>query len=64
MVRRKKIIQVPFGTIEKICRDMNCRKTAVYDALNYSTDSKLANIIREKAISVYGGIKTSKWILR
>lgn len=63
MARRKKIIQVPRGTVEKLCKAFRCKKTAVYDALNYTTDSELANLIRQNAISTYGGVQTTKLIL-
>lgn len=63
MVRRKKFIQVPKGTVPKLCKAFRCKKTAVYDALNYTTDSELANIIRQNALDNYGGVQTSKLIL-
>lgn len=63
MVRRKKIIQVPRGTVAKLCKAFRCHKTAVYDALNYTTDSELANLIRQNALSSYGGVQTTKLIL-
>ena len=63
MARRKKYIQVPRGAVEKMCKAFRCKKTAVYDALNYTTDSELANIIRQNALSTYGGVQTTKLIL-
>lgn len=59
-VRRKKYIQVPRGTVEKMCKAFRCRKTAVYDALNYDTNSELANIIRQNALTTYGGVHATK----
>ena len=63
MARRKIYIQVTSGAVEKMCKAFHCKKTAVYDALNFATDSELANIIRHHAIETYGGVKTSKLIL-
>lgn len=63
-IRRKKFIQVPPGAVEKICKALNCKKTAVYDALNYTSDSNLAETIRDEALNYYGGVKTSKLIMR
>ena len=63
MIKRKKIIQVPPGTVEKMCKAFRCRRTAVYDALAFKTDSELANLIRQNAISVYGGVQTTKLIM-
>ena len=64
MAKRKIFIQVPRGTVDKLCKAFRCKKTAVYDALNFETDSELANIIRKNAIESYGGVKTSKLILK
>lgn len=64
MTRRKKIIQVPPGAVEKMCKAFRCKRTAVYDALSYATDSELANVIRKNALEVYGGVATTKLILR
>ena len=63
MARRKRFIQVPHGTVDKMCKAFRCKKTAVYDALNYTTDSELANLIRKQAIESYGGVHTTKLIL-
>lgn len=63
MVQRKKIIQVPPGSVEKMCKAFRCRRTAVYDALAFKTNSELANIIRQNALSTYGGVQTTKLIM-
>ncbi len=62
MVRRKKIIQVPSGTVEKLCKAFRCKRTAVYDALSFTTNSELAELIRKNALSSYGGVTTTKVI--
>ena len=61
--KRKPIIQVPYGNVDKICKAVRCRRTAVYDALAFKTNSELANLIRQTAISTYGGVKTTKLIM-
>lgn len=62
MTKRKRIIQVPNGSVEKMCKAFSCKRTAVYDALGYKTNSELANLIRQSAISNYGGVPTTKVI--
>lgn len=62
-LRKKKIIQVPPGNVEKICKLLRCRRTAVYDALAFKTNSELANSIRQTAIDNYGGVHTSKLVM-
>ena len=63
MAKRKKIIQVPHGAIEKMCKAFRCGRTAVYDALSYTTNSELAELIRKNALSDYGGVVTTKLIM-
>lgn len=60
MAKRKKIIQVPHGTVAKMCKVFGCRRTAIYDALGYKTESELAKTIRKNALAFYGGVETSK----
>lgn len=60
MAKRKKIITVPSGSVEKICSALGCKKTMVYNALAYDSDTELAQKIRKEAISVYGGIYNTK----
>lgn len=63
MVKRKKVIQVPPGTVEKLCKAFRCKRTAVYDALSFTSNSELAQLIRQNALSAYGGVQTTKLIL-
>lgn len=63
MSRRKKIIQVPPGNVEKIMRAIGCSRSAVFNALAYRSDSETAKFIRTQAISLYGGVETTKLIL-
>ena len=60
---KKRIIQVPVGNVPKIAKEMNCGKSAVYNALNYTSNSETAKTIRKKAIEIYGGVQTSKLFL-
>ena len=60
MAVKRKIIQVPKGTVPKLCKAFRCHKTAVYDALNFTTESELAHLIRQSAVTMYGGVETTK----
>lgn len=55
----RKIIQCPRGTVARLCSDFGCAKTTVYDALNFTTATEQADLIRRKAIA-YGGVTTKK----
>ena len=63
MIRKKKIIQIPPKNVEMLARIMNVGRVTVYNALAYRSDSENAKLIRQKAISEYGGIETTKNIL-
>ena len=62
-MRKKKIIQIPPKNVEMLARMMNVGRVTVYNALAYRSDSENAKLIRQKAISEYGGIETTKNIL-
>jgi len=62
MAFRKKIITVPAGCVQKIAKANNCHKSLVYNALNYSSNSKKALIIRKQALELYGGVNDTKVI--
>ena len=64
MTKRIRIIQVPSGNIDKLCKACRCKRTIVYDALRYRANSELAKSIRENAVNLYGGVKTTKLILK
>lgn len=57
MAIKRKIIKVPRGVVEKICQARGCGKTTVYAALNYTSFSDEANLIRKEAVSIYGGVE-------
>ena len=63
MVRKKKIIQIPRKNVGLLARATLTSETTVYNALAYRSDSENAKLIRQKAISEYGGIETSKTIM-
>ena len=59
---KRKIITVPKGKIAIICRSMNVKRSTVYNALNYNSNSESAQLIRRLALTQYGGVETSKII--
>lgn len=63
MAKRKPYIQLPRGTLAKLCKACRCKKSAVYIALNFESDSELSQAIRQTAVNVYGGVKTTKLVL-
>jgi len=63
MAKRKPIIQVPHGTVPKICKAFRCKRSTVYAALCFDSKSELSENIRQSALTVYGGVKTTKLIL-
>lgn len=60
MAIRKKIITVPLGNVQKLAKAHNMAESSVYNALNYSTNSPLAQLIRKEAIELYGGVNNTK----
>ena len=63
MMRKKKIIQIPRKNVGLLAKATLTSETTVYNALAYRSDSENAKLIRQKAISDYGGIETTKTIL-
>ena len=61
-IRKKRKIQVPSESIAKLCALFNCKKSAVYNALSYASESEQAKKIRREAMDNYGGIVTSRII--
>ena len=62
MAIKRKVIKVPKGVVEKICHSQNVGKTTVYAALNYTSNSEDAKLIRQLAVNTYGGIETTQVI--
>ena len=63
-MKRRPVIQVEPGTVPKMCKVFGCKRTAVYDALSFKTHSDLANAIRHNAITIFGGVKTTKPVFK
>lgn len=62
MAIKRKIIKVPKGVVGKICQSQNVGKTTVYAALNYTSNSDDAKLIRQLALNTYGGVETTQVI--
>ena len=63
MVRKKKIIQIPRKNVDLIAKAVNVSPVTVWNALAFRSDSENAQQIRRLAISTYGGIETTKFVL-
>lgn len=61
---KKKIIQVSPDSFQKICKAFNASRASVYFALSFKSDSDRAVMIRKQAIELYGGIETTKIIMK
>lgn len=61
-MQRRKIITLPKGQVQNICRSMNVKRSTVYNALNGNSNSESAQLIRRLALSTYGGVETFKII--
>lgn len=64
MARRKKIIAIPKGSIEKLMAATGCSRSAVWNALAYRCESETAEMIRRTALESFGGVETTKLVLR
>lgn len=62
MAIRRPTIVMPRGSVERLCKAEGKGKTSVYAALNFTSNSEEAERIRKVAISMYGGIRTTKVI--
>lgn len=60
MAFRKKIIVVPSGCVQKMAKAHGVTAAAVYNALNYNSNSELAQLLRKRALEEYGGINDTK----
>lgn len=54
-VKILKIENYRYGAITEIAKKFNCHRQAIYMALNFQTNTPLAELIRAEAINVYGG---------
>lgn len=62
MAVKRKYIAVPHGAVQAICRELKLKRSSVYHALNYETNSENARQVRRLALTVYGGIEAQKVI--
>lgn len=62
MAIRRKVIVIPRGSAERICNALKIGRTTLYAALNYTSNSDDAKLTRQKVLSDYGGIETTKVI--
>ena len=60
MPTKRTIIVVPKGSVEALCKELNVSRSSVYNALNKTTNSEMAQKIRRLALSDYGGTTSSK----
>lgn len=62
-MRTRKVIQLPRGKAEMMCKSLNIGRTTLYAALNGTSNSDNAKRTRELAIKKYGGVEFPKLIL-
>lgn len=62
MATRRTVITLTKSNFEALKKSQNVSRSAVYDALNGSSNSETAQQIRRLALSTYGGVKTTKVI--
>ena len=62
MAIKRKVIVIPRGSADKICTALKIGRTTLYAALNYTSNSDDAKLTRQKVLSEYGGIQTTKVI--
>lgn len=59
-MKKRKVIQLPHGNVQKLMKAMGCSHTSVYDALCGNTNSEMAAKIRKEALTNYGGVEVYK----
>ena len=60
MARKVKVIVIPRGKANQMCKALNIGRTTLYAALNGTSHSESAKQTRREAIANYGGIETTK----
>ena len=60
MPTRKKIIVVPPKNVIKLAEAHHIGRAAVYNMLNFNSNSDLAQLVRKQALENYGGVSTTK----
>ena len=62
MPLKRNIISVKKGIVPQIAQSQNVSIGTVYAALNYTSNSESAQVIRKLALEIYGGVITRKVI--
>ena len=62
-MRTRRVIQLPRGKADMMCKSLNIGRTTLYAALNGTSNSEDAKRTRELAIKKYGGVEFSKPIV-
>jgi hypothetical protein len=62
-MRTRRVIQLPRGKADMMCKSLNIGRTTLYAALNGTSNSEDAKRTRELAIKKYGGVEYSKPIV-
>lgn len=60
MAEKRSVISLRKDKFEEMCDTLGIPRTTAYAALGGRSNSKRAQEIRKQAMSVYGGIKTSR----
>lgn len=60
MAKKVKVIVIPRGKADTICKALGIGRTTLYAALNYTSHSEDAKLTRQKVLKEYGGIETTK----
>ena len=63
MALTRPTIQLPRGVADKIMQAEGCSRTALYAALNNTSNSDEAKRLRKVAINMYGGVEYKKPIV-
>lgn len=64
MIKKRKIIMLPLGRVDQMARAHNVTRSTVYNALAYRSDSETAQLIRQQAVELYGGVETSRVVFQ
>lgn len=59
---KRTVIMLTKKNFEALRKSQNVSRAAVYNALNGSSNSESAQLIRRLALSTYGGVKATKVI--
>lgn len=60
MAEKRNVISLSKDEFQRLCTEMQVKRTTAYAALGGRSNSKRAIEIRKQAMSLYGGIKTTR----